>query len=209
MTFDEALAEIRTFWPDERQPFAAGDPEEVVRLEREFGRALPIELAEYVARYAPSERLSLETVGNPIDLYAARELARRVEGFNWNPLTRSRIDGWSETWFLLGDEGADPIIVDLADPNAGLGRCPVLEAPHGEGDWRFAEAAPSIPEFLVLATAQHHALTGFGARFDAIIDDENGFNLNDAAAAWYFPLIRRVAPVAWRDWLYVFDNARE
>jgi cell wall assembly regulator SMI1 len=209
MTFDDAIEQIRTFWLAEPPPFAGGDAREVTRLEREFGRTLPAEVADYVRRYAPFERLSLETAGNPIDLYGAAELGRRVDGYNWNPLTRESLEGWSDTWLLLGDEGADPIVVDLAKAEAGSGRCAVLQAAHGEGEWNFAEVASSIPEFLVLAAAQHHALTAFGTRLDAIVDDERGFNLNEAAAAWYFPFVRRIAPAIWEDWLYVFDNARK
>jgi hypothetical protein len=207
MTFDDAIELIRTFW-DGTPPFVGGDRSHIVRLEREFGRALPSQAADYIGRYAPSDRLSLDAVGNPIDLYCSRELSRQVDGYNWNPLTREKIEDWSDTWLLLGDEGADPIIVDLAEGDVATGGCPVLQAPHGEGEWDFSEVAASIPEFVVLAAAQHHALTGFGSRSDAIVDDESGFNLNEAAARWYFPFVRQVAPTAGEAWLSIFDNAR-
>jgi hypothetical protein len=157
MTFDDALEEIRSFWGAEPLPFGRGDAAAVARLQREFGVPLPTELAEYVGRWAPAQRLSLDTVGNPIDLYSPSEIGFRAEGYNWNPF----------------------------------------------------ELLPSIPELLVLAAAQHHALSAFGPSCDAVLDDERGFNLNEAAAAWYFPFVRRVAPESADRRLYVFDNARE
>jgi hypothetical protein len=209
MTFDEALELIREFWIGTAQPFGEGDRQAVGRLEREFSRTCPGELAEYIGRYAPRTRLSLDTVGNPLDLYAASELGLRAEGYNWNPLTREPLEGWSDSWLLIGDEGADPVIVDLAESDVGSSHCTVRQAPHGEGDWEFVELAPSIPELLVLAAAQHHALSASCPRCDAIVDDARGFNLNETAAAWYFPFVRRVAPASADRWLYVFDNGRE
>jgi hypothetical protein len=209
MTFDEALELIRGFWSDASMPFGGGEPEAVAGLEREFGRKLPGELAEYVARYAPPRRLSLDTVGNPLDLYAASELCARAEGYNWNPLTHEPLEGWSDNWLLIGDEGADPVIVDLAESGGGSSHCTVLQASHGDGDWDFTKLAVSIPELLVLAAAQHHALSAFGPRGEAIVDDARGFNLNEEAAGWYFPFVRRVAPASADRWLHVFDNGRE
>lgn len=206
MTFDEALKLIGGFWPGAKQPFGSGEPRVVARLEREFGCALPTDVGEYVARYAPATRLSLETVGNPLELYPAAELGVRAEGYNWNPVTGEPLDGWAESWLLIGDEGADPIVVDLADSLAN--HTQVRQAPHGEGEWEFSDLASSIPELLVLSAAQHHALSGFGPRFDAIVDDAQGFNLNEAAAEWYFPFVREVAPATAERWLYVLDNAR-
>jgi cell wall assembly regulator SMI1 len=209
MTFDEARELIRGFWSGASEPFGGGERQAVERLEREFGRKLPSELAEYIGLHAPSRRLSLDTVGNPLDLYAASELGARADGYNWNPLAREPLEGWSDGWLLIGDEGADPVIVDLTDSAVGSSHCTVLQAPHGEGDWDFAELAPSIPELLVLAAAQHHALSAFGPPCDAVVDDARGFNLNETAAAWYFPFVRRVAPASADRWLYVFDNGRE
>lgn len=209
MTFDEACELIQGFWSEASPPFGEGEPEAVARLEHEFGRKLPSELAQYVARHAPSRRLSLDTVGNPLDLYAASELGARAEGYNWNPLTKEPLEGWSDGWLLIGDEGADPVIVDLAESGGGSSHCTVLQASHGEGDWNFAELAVSIPELLVLAAAQHHALSAFGPRGDAVVDDARGFNLNEVAAAWYFPFVRRVAPASADRWLYVFNNGRD
>jgi len=209
MEFEQAFELVRSFWPDRSLPFGGGGSSaDVARLQGEFGCSFPAELATYVAQHPPTSRYSFETVGNPIDLYASHDLSKEVEGYNWNPLTHQALDGWSDQWVLLGDEGADPIIVDLSESRNPSGPCPVLQAPHGEGDWEFAELASSIPELLLLAAAQHHALTAFSPRFAAIVDDGRGFNLNEAAAAWYFPFVRRVAPTAEEMWLSIFDNAR-
>lgn len=198
---------IRSFWAESSVPFGGGDLAQVRRLEKEFGLPLPPELAEYVANYAPASRYALETVGNPIDVYCLADLSSRAEGYNWNPLTQEVLDGWSREWLLLADEGADPIIVDLAAPPDASGSCPVMQAPHGEGEWAFHQLAPSLPVFMVLAAAQHHALTAFAPQAEAVSDDESGFNLNARAGEWYFPLVRRVAPDHYDMWAGVFDNA--
>jgi hypothetical protein len=206
MTFEQAAQLVRSFWPGRALPFGPGDPGGVGRLEQEFGRALPDELRDYIGAHAPARDRELQTVGNPIALYATRRLAARVDGYNWNPVTNRAIEDWAKGWFLIGDEGLDPIVVDL-DRTERDEPCAVLTAPHGQGVWDFAEWAPSIPVYLVLAAAQHHALTGIVKRVDAIVDDERGFNLSTPAARWYFPFVRSVAPKFYDRWAMVFDNA--
>lgn len=204
MNFEEAITRIKSFWSESQFPFGANHRAEVSRLEKEFDIEFPAPLRTYLASYAPAFGFAFETVGNPIDLYSPRNMSSRPEGYNWNPITAEKIDDWLPTWFLIGDEGADPIIVDLTNPD---GSCPVLQAIHGTGSWDFSLVAPSIPLYLVLVSAQHHALTGFADRRSVITDDENGFNLAEPVAGWYFPFLKEFVPDLYERWTESFDNA--
>ncbi len=205
MTFDQALAEIRTFWLDGKFPFpGGGGAKRVGELEREFDRTFPDPVREYVARIIGPETLVLDRVGNPIELYASTSLSKVALGYNFNPVTNEQIDGWSDDWLLIGDEGADPIVVELHAART----TPVLQAMHGAGDWEFSPIADSLPQFILLATAFHHAMQiGPTDPDDRITDDDRGFNLNETSAEWLFPRIRQWAPAFYEEWLSVFDNS--
>lgn len=203
MTFEEAEELIASF-SDSAPLLGNGSISDADKLEVEFGRALPPELREYVTARAPEHDLEFETVGNPITLWGTDQLSQRADGYSWNPVTESEIEDWSHNWLVIGDEGGDPIIVDLAQAGP---ECPVLSAPHGEGVWEFRQLAPSLSVFLALAAAQHHALTAFVPQMEAIIDDDRGFNLCEEAAQWYFPFVRRVCGQHYGEWTSVFDNS--
>lgn len=200
MNFDEAIILIKSFWNEPLFPFNSNNLEEIPRLEKEFGFEFPVELRTYLASYTPDFDFPFETVGNPIYLYQPKNISPRLDGYNWNSVTSEKIDDWLPTWILVGDEGADPIIVDVTV-------CSVFQAPHGTGTWGFSLVSHSIPLYMVLISAQHHALTGFGKKKDAIIDDEKGFKLMEPAADWYFPFLKKLIPDLYYHWTKSFDNA--
>jgi hypothetical protein len=204
MSFEEAILLIQSFWSEPPFPFDSKGHEEIFRLEREFGFEFPAELRTYLASYAPDFDFPFETVGNPIYLYQTRDISSRLEGYNWDPMTLEKIDDWLPAWFLIGDEGADPIMVDLSVQG---GSCPVFQALHGIGSWDFFPVAHSIPLYTVLISAQHHALTAFSKAGNAVSDDENGFNLIKPAAEWYFPFLKTLIPDLYPHWTQSFDNA--
>ncbi len=204
MNFEEAIALIRSFWREPHFPFESNHPEEVPRLEKEFGLEFPVELRTYLSRYAPDNDFRFETPGEPIYLYQPRGISAQLEGYNWNPITSEKIDGWLPTWFLIGDEGADPIMVDLARQG---GTCPVFQAIHGTGAWNFSLVSHSIPLYMVLVSAQHRALTGFGKRGSVIVDEEGGLTLMEPAASWYFSFLKKLIPDLYEHWTQSFSNA--
>jgi SMI1/KNR4 family protein SUKH-1 len=204
MNFEEAIVLIKSFWKEPQFPFESDNLEEVSRLEREFGVEFPIELRTYLAHYAPSFDFSFEAIGNPVCLYKPQKISSQMEGYNWNPMTSEEIEGWLPSWFLIGDEGADPIMVDLTIHDTSS---PVFQALHGTGMWDFSFISHSIPLYMVLVSAQHHALTGFSRRADAITDDKNGFNLIEPSAHWYFPFLKQLIPGLYNHWTESFSNA--
>ena len=202
MTLEEALIEIRSFWPsDEALPFVGTTVDRLERLQQEFGEEFPDDLRQYLLLAAPRTRCAFEQIGNPVSLYGVEDLSPMIDGYSFNPNDGKPIDDWSRSWFLLGDEGADPRIVDLADATTPL---PVLGAMHGQGAWDFGPVASSLAQYLLVVAGIHRALT---MNFLHILDDENGFTLNEEAADWLFPRVRRWAPEYYDDWLSVFDNA--
>lgn len=200
MTFAEAFAEIRGFWPD-KAPFAFGHGAVAGRLAAEFGRELPAELVSYLDTVAPAEEVDFRTVGNPLYLYGLDRLGVHQDGYNWNSLTNTAIEGWPAGLFLLCDEGADPVVLDLDQPELGI-----QKRWHGAGNWDTGETmADTIAQFLLCSAALHHALTAFEE--DVIVDDEHGFNLAPQAAAWLFPRMKSWAGPHYGAWCSVFDNA--
>lgn len=127
MTLTEAFTKIQQFWPG-GLPFAFGRGAAAGRLAAEFGRQLPTELAAYLDTFVPAEDVEFATVGNPLRLYGLGSLGRRQPGYNWNPVTAAPIAGWPAGFFMLGDEGADPVLLDLDQPALSIRRLR-----HGQG----------------------------------------------------------------------------
>jgi hypothetical protein len=195
----EAMAQLRTFWRGDF-PFQGGSPGVLERLEAGFGRRFPEPLARYLSSAVPAERVALEGVGNPIEIWPRDELTTAPLGYRVD--TKGQIlPGWSPGWFILADEGADPVIVDL-DASSGES-CRVLQAMHGTGEWEFEPVADSIGQCLLVASAFHHALT---MGDDPIVDGAGGLELAEPAAGWLFPRVRGWAPDHSEHWLGVFRN---
>jgi len=203
MTLNEALSEIKTFWPaDQPFPFGGADHSvHIARLEQEFGQELPADLVAYVSRVAPSADVYFDTPGNALCIYGIDRLRFRQDGYNYNPVTNTELEDWSDDLFMIADEGADPIFVRLDAPEEGVERFF-----HGLGEWESGEGlGETIGVFLLCAAAQHHALNHFES--DPIIDDDEGFSLAPKAAAWYFPRMEKWAGDFYSEWCSVFDNS--
>lgn len=163
----------------------------------------PAELEQYLRDYAPESGVDFTQVGNPIELWPLERMSWHLPGYNFNPVENQPIDDWDENWFLIADEGADPIMVDLSEQGH---LSPVYRAMHGAGCWEFEPIADSIGQFLLCAAAMHHALDEMDIE-EPVQDDDLGFNLCEDAAKWLFPFIRRHATEYQDEWLSVFDNA--
>ncbi len=200
MRLETAFAEIQTFWPG-GQPFALGHGGAAGRLAAEFGRPFPADLVAYLDTYAPAEGVEFDTVGNPLNLYGLDQLGVRQPGYSWNPTTSTPLGGWPASFFLLGDEGADPVLLDLDQPELGI-----QKLWHGEGDWATGDpVADTLGQFLLCSAALHHALHAF--EDEPLVDDARGFRLAPAAAAWLLPRLKTWAGPHYRTWATVFANA--
>lgn len=200
MTLHNAFHEISQFWPG-GQPFAFGHGAAAERLAAEYNQPLPEELRTYLDTIAPVEDVDFRTVGNPFSLYGLGRLGVRQDGYNWNSVTNTPIEDWPASFFMLGDEGADPVLLDLDQPELGI-----QKLWHGEGNWENGDTmADTLGQFLLCSAALHHALTAFET--ERITDDERGFNLAPQAAAWLFPRMKVWAGPHYRAWCSVFDNA--
>lgn len=200
MTLETAFAEIQQFWPT-GLPFAFGRGAAAGRLATEFGRTLPADLIAYLDTVAPTEEVEFTTVGNPLCLYGLERLGIRQPGYNWDPTTNTPIDDWPASFFLLGDEGAAPVLLDLDQPELGI-----QKLWHGEGDWEIGDTvADTLGQFLLCSAALHHALTVFGQ--GAIRRDARKLRLAPQAAGWLFPRLKVWAGPHYGAWCGVFDNA--
>lgn len=199
MTFSEAISQIRTFWQG-NLPFPHGAGEKrLSELQSEFGMDFPAELQEYIRDIVSLESFTFETGGNPIEFYGVQRLGTKQDGYTFNPVTGEPIPDWSIQWFLFADEGADPVIIDLAAAPHNVQR-----AAHGMGEWDFGPQADSIAQFLLCSAAIHHAFTKWGP--DIIVDDEHGLTLAKEPADWLFPRMKEWAGTYYTDWCSVFDN---
>ncbi|TPN86897.1 SMI1/KNR4 family protein [Aquimarina algicola] len=200
MKIQQALALISEFLAIDPLSKPKNNLQDVERLEKEFNQKLPEELNEYIQYHALQSDFYFDTVGNPMRLYGINNLKKLQEGYNYNPIEQKAIDGWPEHYFMLADEGADPVIIDL-----NSGKMKIQKLMHGAGSWEYGEIiADNIAQFLLCSSALHHALTGFEE--EAIVDDENGFCLAPRASEWYFENIKKWAGDYHEEWCSVFDN---
>jgi hypothetical protein len=198
MKTNEAIKQIQSFLG--LTVFHASAGRVVIeRIKKEFETPLSEELIEYIELTAPSEDVDFETVGNPMTIYSFSRLGSTQDGFNFNSVKNEKIEDWNPDWFLIADEGADPVIIDLSKKEMK-----VMQASHGMGEWDFHPIADSIGQFLLCQAAIHYAMTNWGA--DSIIDDEDGFNLAPEPAVWLFPKMKEWAGEYYSDWCSVFDN---
>ncbi|MFG1489041.1 SMI1/KNR4 family protein [Oceanospirillum sp. HFRX-1_2] len=210
-TLEQALGLIKAFASQELISALTGTTatgttagaSKLSQLETEGSTVFPAELRAYLTSVAPSKALYFTMVGNPIELWPLERMSWHLPGYNFNPVENQPIDDWDENWFLIADEGADPIMVDLSEQGHVS---PVYRAMHGAGCWDFEPIADSIGQFLLCAAAMHHALDEMDIE-EPVQDDDLGFNLCEDAAKWLFPFIRRHATEYQDEWLSVFDNA--
>lgn len=202
MHLADGVRTIAEFWTASPLPLKGGGVANLERLAKEFSQPLPDELQTYVREFAPSSLVALQMVGNPIELYGLagdKRLGFDQLGYNRHGVTGQSIDGWNPAWFLLADEGADPIIVDLARRDTQ-----VLSAIHGSGAWRFSPVADTVGQFLLCAAALHHAIVTWPVPFD---DADLGDDLVAEAADWLFPRMRQWAGAHYEHWCGAFTNS--
>jgi hypothetical protein len=202
MNIESAVNEINKFWQaGEALPFGRSDnSSHIERLKGEYSVELPQVLLEYIQGFVPATDFYFDTVGNPVCIYGIENLKYKQDGYTYNPVKKEDIENWDKSHFIFGDEGADPVIIDLEKPQEGI-----QKLRHGAGNWESGlTVSDSIGQFLLCSAAQHHALNNFEE--DPIVDDEKGFNLAEKAAKWYFARMKKWAGSYYEDWCSVFDN---
>lgn len=173
--------------------------QELIRISQEFNN-ISADLKDYIQYYAPQKDIFYETGSNPLKLYGLKNLTRKQDGYNYNPVTKKNIENWNKDWFLIADEGADPIIIDL-----NSNKDEIIKLMHGVGNWECGVViADSIGQFILCATALDFALTNF--EDEAIIDDGNSFCLAKNASEWYFKNMKEWAREYYEEWCSIFDN---
>lgn len=199
MNLQKAVHLINSF-SERRQVNIVNDAPSVSEaLEQEKGVTFPLELKEYIDTVCPDEKLAFEGVGYPVDVISKSDLSWKMPGFNVNAVTGEEITSWDKSWFLIANEGGEPIIVKLDEQRSNS---VVYSALQGAGPWDFCPIADSIGQFLLCAAAVEHALNFPGV--DEPLDDD--FNLAPEAAQWLFPFIQKHARDYYDEWLSVFEN---
>jgi hypothetical protein len=199
MNLQAAVNLINSFSPREL-PLRVGVDGAVSRaLEKHKSVSLPPELKAYIDTLCPQQRFTFEGVGSPINILTTADLSWSMPGYNIDPETLAPIAGWKDSWFLIANEGGEPIIVDISETNS---TSTVYSAIQGGEGWEFSPIADSIGLFLFCAAAIEHAMDFPGV--DEALDDD--FNLADKAAQWLFPLIKQHAPTYYEEWVAVFEN---
>jgi hypothetical protein len=198
MNLKEAVELIAAFSAQAKLLVNNGSPQREV-LEQEKSCSFPPELKAYIDSTCPKANLELQGVGNPIVLRGASELSWQMAGYNVNPETNEKINSWHDDWFLIAQDGGEPIIIKVDEQNA---TSTVYSAMQGEAGWDFFPIADSIGQFLLCAAALERAMDFPGLEESL---DEN-FNLLGEAAQWLFPLLRYYAGPYYEEWASVFEN---
>ncbi|UZE95008.1 hypothetical protein [Alkalimarinus alittae] len=199
MNLEKAIELINSF-SQARQINVVNDSLSVSEaLENEKRVTFPPELKAYIDTVCPSEKLAFEGVGYPVDIISKDKISWEMPGFNVNAVTGKEITSWNDSWFLIANEGGEPIIVKLDEQNSSS---KVYSALQGAGPWDFCPIADSIGQFLLCAAAVEHALNFPGV--EEPLDDD--FNLAPEAAQWLFPFIKKYARDYYDEWLSVFEN---
>lgn len=203
MTLANALQLIPSFWdPEEPFPFGENDhSNHIQRLQEEFKHTLPESLLEYIRTAVPDEDVDFTNVGSTITLYGIDRLKYLQPGYNYDEKSQSPIESdWKASFFVIGDEDGDPILIDLQQPEDGI-----LVLEHGAGSWEYGESrAATVGQFLLCSAAQHQMLM---VDEDPIVDDEDGFCLHPEVAKWYFPRMKDWTGDYYTEWCSVFDNS--
>ena len=194
MKLADAIGIIADFRNSHPIPWHGGGAPALATLAKEFAEyQLPQDIAAYVSDFAPRNSIELEGQGNSICVYGiggAPCLSARQAGYSFDASTGQQIGDSQSRWFMLGDEGADPIIVDLTAPNAG-----VLTAFHGEGDWEFFPIADTLGQFLICSTAVDFTLAKWGVQY------RNEGALPAGARSWLDTVLGRWAGEHYELWM--------
>jgi hypothetical protein len=75
--------------------------------------------------------------GNPAFLPRLSGLWKHQEGYRFMGRKRQPIEGWPDDWLVVGDVGADPLILVRSSGE-------VLFAAHGEGEWEAERLFPDL-----------------------------------------------------------------
>lgn len=200
-----ALKIIKSFYDEEEygeDVHFSGDKQQLQSLQQQKNIEFPKEFQEYISEFLPSKSTYSTTIGNPIEFYTKKHLLWLMDGYNYNTVENKPLEDWDENWFIFANEGGDPYIIKL-DEKEEFSK--VYKAYHGEGYWEFFPMADSIGDFLLSAFALSHACIGFEG--DSISDDENGFNLVEPNATWFFSFLKEHTPKYYEEWTEGFENA--
>jgi len=168
-------------------------------LEQQKKISLPRELKLYIEQVCSKQSLTITGVGHPIELLSIEQLSWKMEGFNFDSVKQKDITGWQDTWFLIANEGGEPVIVNFDDKHE---LSPVYSAMKTTDGWDFAQVADSIGQYLFCAKAIEHAMNF--PSVDEPLDED--FNLATPAANWLFPLLKTHASNHFDEWASVFEN---
>lgn len=168
-------------------------------LEQQKAISLPQELKLYIEQVCAEKNMTINGVGHPIEFLSVEQLSWKMAGFNFDSVKQKNIAGWQDNWFLIANEGGEPVIVKLDNMHE---LSPVYSAMKTSDGWDFAQVADSIGQYLVCAKAIEHAMNF--PDVDEPLDED--FNLVPLAANWLFPFLKTHAANHFDEWASVFEN---
>jgi len=142
---EQILAKERDFWHVKSYQYNRAIlevPEKQVIEKIKERWELPVAYLTYLEKYSPANEVFVKN----INLYGANVLIERQCGYAFDSPDEELFAEWNADWVVIGDEDADPYILDLSKSDGN--EAPIYKAPHGAGEWKLHKVADSFQEFL-------------------------------------------------------------
>ena len=142
---EQVLAKEREFWKVNSYQYNNAvlqvPQKQVIEKIKERWR-LPAVYLTFLECYSPVREAFLKG----INLYGANVLIERQCGYAFDSPDEEFFAEWNADWVVIGDEDADPYILDLSKSDGN--EAPIYKAPHGAGEWELHKVADSFQSFL-------------------------------------------------------------
>jgi len=106
-----------------------------------------------------------------LSLYDPTQLLKRQRGYRFHGNhPEQRLEGWEESWLVIGDWNADPVIAHTDRPGT-----PISMALHGAGSWDLVPVAQDLAAYLAaLAISIEFSMIEHPGIYDFDSDSEPG-----------------------------------
>jgi hypothetical protein len=152
---DGKLAKSRKQHQDLAEPtnwLTPASPRDLARIKERW--RLPSVYLDFLTRFSPLRVIigDSDIFVQNFFLFGAADLIAGQDGYSESSILKRRLEEWPAHLVVIGSDGGDPYVLDLARSNGE--DAPVLTAWHGQGSWDFQPVVDSFVEFLEVLVAE-------------------------------------------------------